>query len=65
MFTRGRSTNTVPVHPPVLTSINVASADYDTASLQTYSSDSMASSDYQILYDPPAHEISQAPVSGN
>lgn len=62
MFTRGRSANTVSVHPPVLTSINVASADYDTASLQTYLSDSV-SSDYQIMFDPPADEISEEPIS--
>jgi hypothetical protein len=54
VFTRGRSANTVPVHPPVLSSINVASADYDTASSQTDSSDSM-SSDFQNVYDPPVH----------
>jgi len=56
VFTRGRTaTNTVPVQPPVLSSINVANADYDSLSSQTDSSDSMLS-DYQNLYDPPAHQ---------
>lgn len=52
IFTRGRSANTVEVHAPVLSSINVANTDYDTVSSQTDSSDSMLS-DYQNLYDPP------------
>ncbi|XP_060870580.1 E3 ubiquitin-protein ligase RNF13 isoform X1 [Metopolophium dirhodum] len=52
VFTRGRSANTVEVHAPVLPSINVANADYDTVSSQTDSSDSMLS-DYLNLYDPP------------
>ncbi|XP_008178937.1 ring finger protein 13 isoform X2 [Acyrthosiphon pisum] len=52
VFTRGRSANTVEVHAPVLPSINVANADYDTVSSQTDSSDSMLS-DYVNMYDPP------------
>jgi len=52
VFTRGRPANTVEVHAPVLPSINVANADYDTVSSQTDSSDSMLS-DYLNLYDPP------------
>lgn len=63
MFTRGRSANTIPVQPPVLSSINVAGADYDTASSHTDSSDSMLS-DYQNLYDPPAHQSRLAPMTG-
>jgi len=62
VFTRGRSANTVPVHPPVLSSINVANADYDTVSSQTDSSDSMLS-DYQNLYDAPAHQSVSASMS--
>ncbi|XP_060854257.1 E3 ubiquitin-protein ligase RNF13 isoform X2 [Rhopalosiphum padi] len=64
VFTRGRSANTVPVHPPVLSSINVANADYDTVSSQTDSSDSMLS-DYQNLYDAPAHQSVSASMSNS
>lgn len=65
MFARGRSSNAVPVHPPVLSSINIASADYDTTSLQTESSDSMLS-EYQNMYDPPppVHLYSEPNVAG-
>lgn len=63
MFARGRSANTVAVHPPVLSSINIANADYDTASSQTDSSDSILS-DYQNLYNPPDHQIPPSPVAG-
>lgn len=56
VFTRGRTANTVEVHAPVLPSINVANADYDTVSSQTDSSDSMLS-DYLNLYDPPPARI--------
>lgn len=64
LFARGRSSNTVPVHPPVLSSINIASADYDTSSLQTESSDSMLS-EYQNMYDPPppVHSYSEPTVT--
>ncbi|CAH1721856.1 E3 ubiquitin-protein ligase RNF13 isoform X1 [Aphis gossypii] len=64
VFTRGRSANTVPVHPPVLSSINVANADYDTVSSQTDSSDSMLS-DYQNLYDAPAQQSVSASMSNS
>jgi len=63
VFARGRSANTVAVHPPVLSSINIANTDYDTASSQTDSSDSILS-DYQNLYDPPEHEIQPTSVAG-
>ncbi|XP_022160265.1 E3 ubiquitin-protein ligase RNF13 isoform X1 [Myzus persicae] len=62
VFARGRSANTVEVHAPVLSSINVANADYDTVSSQTDSSDSMLS-DYQNLYDPPPAARQAVPSS--
>jgi len=63
VFARGRSANTVEVHAPVLPSINVANADYDTVSSQTDSSDSMLS-DYLNLYDPPpAHPAVSSSLS--
>lgn len=62
MFAHGRSANTVPVHPPIMSSINVASADYDSASTQTDSSDSMLS-DYQCMCDPQAHHSLSAPMT--
>lgn len=63
VFTRSRAANTVPVLPPVSASINVFSADYDTASSQTDSSGSILS-DYQNLYDPQEHQSQAVQVIG-
>lgn len=65
VFTRGRSANTVPVHAPVLSSINVANADYDTVSSPSEDSSDSMLSDYQNLYDPPAHQSVSASMSNS